>query len=39
MLEQCKKENQQKLLDENARLFAELKQLKSLIKKSGILNK
>jgi hypothetical protein len=33
------KENQQKLLDENARLFAELKQLKSLIKKSGILNK
>lgn len=33
------KENQQKLLDENARLFAELKQLKTLIKKSGILNK
>ena len=29
----------QRLLDENARLFAELKQLKSLIKKSGILNK
>jgi hypothetical protein len=33
------KENQQKLLDENARLFAELKQLKLLIKKSGVLNK
>jgi hypothetical protein len=30
------KENEKKLLDENARLFAELKQLKTLIKKSGI---
>ena len=33
------KENQQKLLDENAKIFAELKNLKTLIKKSGILNK
>ena len=33
------KENQQKLLDENAKIFAELKNLKTLLKKSGILNK